>query len=93
MNNQPSNAVLFEMLKNVKEEQLPSMEDRISLRLDALTEQVKKTNGSVKDHTQDIQALQHFKAAHESSKKTWVYVVSLILAITGIVIAIVSKLP
>src|SRR5947209_3580056 len=81
-----SNDVLTEMVRAIREEQLPAMHREITVRLDRI-------NGTVLEHTKDIGELQKFQAVSTNSSQTIKYLVTVLFTFAGLVIATIKLLP
>ena len=83
--------IMNEAISHLKEVQCLHFEN-INNTLGLIHEQVKKTNGTVTKHTEQISDLQKhaFVETGYVSKKSLVKIVSLAIAATGIVVAIID---
>ena len=72
--------VISEMLRAIKEDQLPSMHREVTQRLDTI-------NGAVKRHEVEIDTLKQYRESHKGEIRGMKLIGGIIVTVIGILIA------
>lgn len=88
---QISNEVLWEKMNGI-EQQIKWMHQNVGQRIDSLTEQVKKTNGTVGEHGDDIDDLKAFKNNHDGGVNVWKWIATFAVGLSAVLISLMAYL-
>lgn len=74
----PGNDVLHEMIRSLKEEQIPAMHRELSNGLASISHQTSQFSIEIRDHHNRITILENYKVGQEGQLGVWKWLISVI---------------
>lgn len=86
----PSTETMAEMIRSIKEEQLPQMRRESSNGLSLIHEELKTMKATLDIHERRIISLEQYNAMEKSAIAVWKWVAGACVTVVGIVISILG---